>query len=84
MSLLINDASSSSSSYVGGLVGWNEGDSTIENSYAVGKVSSSVAHDKSYSRAEGLVGFNFTDLTIEDSYAMGNVSSSSSHSTRSE
>ena len=62
--------SSSSSSYAGGLVGYNE--STITNSYATGDVSSSSSY------AGGLVGYN--ESTITNSYATGDVSSSSSES----
>ena len=71
----VSSSSSSSNSYAGGLVGYNNGGS-ITNSYATGKVSSSSS--SSYSVAGGLVGIN--GGTITNSYATGKVSSSSSSS----
>ena len=61
------------SSYVGGLVGRNDG--TISNSYATGAVESSFSSSSYYnsSYVGGLVGEN--DGTINNSYATGTVTS---------
>jgi len=58
-----------SSSYVGGLVGWSNG--LIENSYATGSVNGS-------SSVGGLVGSNSSNGTVQNSYATGSVNGSSS------
>ena len=70
----VSTSSSSSSSYAGGLVGYNN-DGTITNSYATGDVSGS---SSDYSYAGGLVGCNYYG-TITNCYATGDVSSSSSY-----
>ncbi len=53
--------------YVGGLVGWNNNSSSIDNSYATGSVSGG-------SQVGGLVGFNENSNSIDNSYAVSNVS----------
>jgi len=59
-------------SYVGGLVGDNDGSGTISASYAMGSVSGT-------GNVGGLVGYNSSG-TISNSYATGNVSGSGSGS----
>ncbi|WP_139214787.1 beta strand repeat-containing protein [Pelosinus propionicus] len=70
----VSSSAAASSSYVGGLVGFNNGGS-ITNSYSSGSVSSS----SYYSYAGGLVGDNNSG-TITNSYSTGSVSSSSYYS----
>ena len=67
--IYVNVSSSSSSSYGGGLAGWNFG--TIMNSYATGDVNVS----SSSSDGGGLAGWNFG--TIMNSYATGDVTAGS-------
>ena len=55
---------------VGGLVGLNDGSSTISNSYSTGSVSGS-------SYVGGLVGLNGSSSAISNSYSSGSVSGSS-------
>ena len=53
--------------FVGGLVGWNDNNSNIKNSYATGEVSGDWT-------VGGLVGINDNGSNIENSYATGKVS----------
>ena len=59
------------SSYIGGLLGYNQ-DGTISNSYAAGSVESMSNSAAGASYAGGLVGYN-NDGTISNSYAAGSV-----------
>ena len=82
----ISSSSSSSSSYVGGLVGWAQFGSSISNSYVIvgGDISSSSSpSSSSFSGAGGLVGWSRS--SISNSYAVvgGNISASSSASSSS-
>ncbi len=74
------DASSSGSSYAGGLVGLNDRSSSITNSYSTGNVSSSSSGSFDFSYVGGLVGINNRSSSITNSYSTGNVSSSASYS----
>jgi hypothetical protein len=53
--------------YVGGLVGYNQNNSTISNCYSTGSVSGD-------SWVGGLVGYNISSSTISGSYSTANVS----------
>ena len=64
-------ASSSSTSYAGGLIGHINNSTTITDSYATGNVSAS---NSVTSYAGGLIGHINGSTTITDSYATGNVS----------
>ena len=68
-------SSTASSSYAGGIAGYNGYDGTISNCYNTGSVS---ATSDSYSYAGGIAGRN--DGTISNCYNTGSVSSSSSYS----
>jgi len=57
----------SGSSYVGGLIGSNENNSTVSNSHATGNVTSTG------DRSGGLVGQNDNSSTISNNYSTGNV-----------
>ncbi len=83
--LLNVDISSSASliSYAGGLVGLNDDNSSISNSYSTGNVSSSSTSSFASSYAGGLVGRNRESSNITNSYSTGNVSSSASASSSS-
>jgi hypothetical protein len=70
------NAISTQSVHIGGIVGYAR-NSTIENSYSTGNVSSS-SSGYAYAFAGGLVGISSGTLTIENSYSTGNVSSISS------
>ena len=65
-------ASSSTTSYAGGLIGYSDGSTTITDSYATGNVSCKESSSDSY--AGGLIGRINSSTTITDSYATGNVS----------
>ena len=65
-----NVAYTTSSSYLGGLVGFNDLDGTISDSYATGNAIASAAH---YDRqVGGLVGINYGG-NITHNYAIGTV-----------
>ena len=77
--IYISCDSSSSYTYSGGLVGYND-DGTITNCYATGDVSSSSSSSGyCYSYAGGLVGYNSYG-SMTNCYATGDVSSGSSYS----
>ncbi|WP_319525486.1 GLUG motif-containing protein [uncultured Desulfosarcina sp.] len=61
--------------YVGGLVGYNENGSSIENSYATGSVSNTYTDNYDY-HIGGLVGYNDEYSSITNTYAVGSVSDS--------
>ena len=69
---IFSSNSSSSDSFVGGLVGSND-NAIITNSYSTGNVSASVS---SSSHIGGLVGWNRNSSNITNSYSTGNISSS--------
>jgi len=74
----VSGTSSSSSVYVGGLVGYTRG--TITNCYASGAVSGTSTASFSDVYVGGLVGYQYSSGTIENCYASGSVSGTSSSS----
>ena len=56
--------------YVGGLVGWNDGDSSIHSAYSTGSVSGNIS-------VGGLVGSN-QESSIQNAYSTGSVSGNTS------
>ena len=73
-----SSSSTPSSSYAGGIAGYNDYDGSISNCYNTGAVSSSSSSSSSYAYAGGIAGYNYNG-SISNCYNTGAVSSSSSY-----